>query len=137
MTDRSPTDSQSGSCLCGAVRFTINGALRDIVLCHCSQCLRTHGHVAGHTRVAADAVGITEDGGLTWYRSSSAAERGFCNTCGASLFFRPVGGTTLSISAGCLDRPTGLATMGQIYVDSASDYYEIDRGIPVLRHEDL
>ena len=141
MTDRSPSDSRAGSqaggCLCGAVRFTISGPLRGIVLCHCSQCLRIHGHIAGHTRVTAEGVSFAEDRGLAWYRSSAAAERGFCSECGASLFFRPVGAKTLSISAGCLQQPTGLATIGQIYVDSASDYYEIDRTIPVLSLEDL
>ena len=35
-----------------------------------------------------------------------------------------------AISAGCLDTPTGLKTTRHIYVDHASDYYEIADGLP-------
>ncbi len=64
MTDQSPADSRAeplaGGCLCGAVRFTISGPLRGIVLCHCSQCLKIHGHIAGHTRVAGRHLSVVQ-----------------------------------------------------------------------------
>ena len=37
-------DLHTGGCLCGAVRYAVTGALRDVVGCHCSQCRRTTGH---------------------------------------------------------------------------------------------
>ncbi len=36
--------THSGSCLCGAVVFEVNGPLRDVIACHCSQCRKTTGH---------------------------------------------------------------------------------------------
>jgi len=42
----------TGSCLCGAVRYAIAGALRDVVLCHCAMCRRTHGHVSAYSLFA-------------------------------------------------------------------------------------
>jgi hypothetical protein len=36
----------------------------------------------------------------------------------------------VSIAAGCLDAPTGIRTVSQIWVDSAGDYYELDDRIP-------
>ena len=73
---------------------------------------------------------LIEDAGLRWYRSSPAAERGFCKHCGSSLFWRPARGAHISIMSGTLDVPTGLRAYEHIHVDSASDYYIIDDGLP-------
>lgn len=73
------------------------------------------------------------DDALTWYRSSAAAERGFCGRCGGNLFFRPLDGSYVSIMAGTLDDPTGLAAEAHIFVDEKSDYYDIHDGLP--RHD--
>ena len=39
----------TGRCLCGSVRFEIDGPLRDVSLCHCVECRRWHGHVCAMT----------------------------------------------------------------------------------------
>ncbi|MDP6764861.1 MAG: GFA family protein, partial [SAR324 cluster bacterium] len=36
----------NASCLCRGIRFKIRGELRPVIYCHCSQCLKTHGHFA-------------------------------------------------------------------------------------------
>jgi hypothetical protein len=36
----------------------------------------------------------------------------------------------VSIAAGCLDAPTGITTVKQIWTDSAGDYYELDESLP-------
>jgi hypothetical protein len=33
----------SGRCLCGGVRFEINGRLGPVIYCHCSMCRRATG----------------------------------------------------------------------------------------------
>lgn len=33
----------TGSCMCGAVQFTISDGIRNIVYCHCSQCRKAQG----------------------------------------------------------------------------------------------
>ena len=73
---------------------------------------------------------MLEDGGLRWYRSSSTAERGFCNVCGASVFWRPEHGRYICIMAGTLDAPTGLKACEHIFVADAADYYAIEDGLP-------
>lgn len=35
---------QRGSCLCGAVRFEIDGELTPPDACHCSMCRKASGH---------------------------------------------------------------------------------------------
>ena len=121
----------TGGCLCGAVRFAVTGPLRDVVLCHCEMCRRTHGHVGAYSATSKPDLRILESRGLKWYASSEVARRGFCSECGASLFWEASGRDHVSIAAGMLDAPTGLATTLQIYVSSAGDYYAIDERIPM------
>jgi len=119
----------TGSCLCGAVRYVVVGTLRDVVLCHCAMCRKTHGHIGAYTATPKEGLQITETRGLKWYRSSEHARRGFCGECGGTLFFEPLTKGYMAIAAGTLDPPTGLKTDVQIHVNSAGDYYRIQDGI--------
>lgn len=120
----------TGRCLCGGVRFAVHGPLRAVILCHCGQCRRTHGHVAAYTSAARSHLRLDADDTLRWFESSPAARRGFCSRCGASLFWEPAGEDRVSIAAGCLDTPTGLASERHIFVRDASDYYRITDDLP-------
>ena len=114
----------TGGCLCGAVRYEVTGPLRDVVICHCSRCLRTHGHAAAYSACERARLAIVRDEALRWY-AADERERGFCARCGASLFWRAAGRATVSIAAGTLDPPTGLRTVAHIYTREHADYYEI------------
>ncbi|MXU64436.1 GFA family protein [Oceanomicrobium pacificus] len=115
-----------GGCICGRVRYEVDGPLRPPVACHCEQCRRGSGHYTVCTSAPRDAVTIT--GKLSWYQYNDTASRGFCPTCGAQLFWSSTADDTLSIHMGCLDQPTGLALSGHIYETEKGDYYEIAEG---------
>lgn len=119
----------SGGCLCGGVRYEVRGPMRPVIACHCGQCRRTHGHYAAYANCARADLTMVEDRSLSWFRSSDKARRGFCRECGGSVFWAPEGRSYVSIAAGTLDEPTGLATAGHIYVASKGDYYEITDGL--------
>jgi hypothetical protein len=125
-----PPVTARGGCLCGAVGFTVHGPLGIVTLCHCGQCRRWHGHAAPYTRAETAAVRFERDDGLAWYDSSGSARRGFCRSCGASLFWQRRGGPYLSFTVGCLEAPTGLAIAGHIFVADAGDYYRIADDLP-------
>ena len=127
MTD-SPT-SHGGGCQCGAVRYEVTGKLRGVVNCHCDICRRLHGAFGAYTQCANADLAVTEERGLAWYQSSATARRGFCRDCGASLFWQPAGFATTSIAAGSLDQPSGLKTIGHIYIAEKADFYEIADGL--------
>ena len=122
--------SQSGGCLCGAVRYRINGPLRDVVNCHCSLCQKLHGCYGAHSKAEKKHIEITRDSGLQWYQTSDIARRGFCSVCGSSLFWEPFEQEATGIVAGSLDAPTGLKTIGHIFVGGKSDFYEITDACP-------
>jgi hypothetical protein len=121
----------TGGCLCGGVRYVIDGELREVIACHCSQCRRTSGHFVAATNAPRSALRLECADTLRWYRSSPAAERGFCGTCGGNLFWRPSEGELVSIMAGTLDTPTELKISAHIFVADKSDYYEINDDVPM------
>jgi hypothetical protein len=120
----------AGGCLCGGVRYRVAGRLQPVVACHCGQCRRTHGHFAAYTGAARAALELVEASGLRWHGSSPGVRRGFCGTCGASVFWERGDGPEVGIAAGTLDAPTGLATIGHIFVADAGDYYAIADDLP-------
>ncbi len=127
----------TGGCLCGAVRYEVNGPQRAVVNCHCSQCRRTSGHFVAATACRRADLQLIQSGGLQWYQSSARARRGFCNVCGSSLFWeetpdgKPADGpdATISVMAGTLDGKTGLETAVEICVEDAGDYYRRDERV--------
>ncbi len=124
---------KSGGCLCGAVTYSVSGALRPVVNCHCQQCRKASGHHVAATSAARGDIEI--DGAVTWYQSSTTAKRGFCGVCGSNLFWDG-GGENLSIFAGTLDGATGLQTAGHIFVADKGDYYQIMKGLSQAEQDD-
>jgi hypothetical protein len=116
--------SKSGGCLCGGVTYVLNGRLRAVVACHCSQCRKTSGHYVAATQSLVSDIEIRAKS-LVWYRSSTETERGFCGTCGSNLFWRRSSTPYISIHAGTIDPPTGLKMETQLYASDKSDYYEL------------
>jgi hypothetical protein len=120
----------TGGCLCGAVRYTVRGPLRDVWACHCLFCRRLHSHHAAYTACDPGDLEVQETARLRWYRSSPAARRGFCSKCGAQMFWEPAGRGHISIAAGTLNEPTGLKLVRHTCTAQKGDYYEILDGLP-------
>src|ERR1700745_1253862 len=76
-----------GSCLCGEVKYEIEGPLRDVRNCHCSMCRKAHG-AAFRTRATirvADFRYLKGEHLITAYESSPGTYRTFCGRCGSRL----------------------------------------------------
>ena len=137
MIDRpeSPDPIHRGSCLCGAVRFSVAGALPAGDACHCVQCRKSSGHFFASADVAADALTLLAegdaDGGLRWYQSSAKVRRGFCSACGSSLFWDASTLDTIAVALGAFDGPTGTHLHSHIFARQKGDYYEIETGVKV------
>ena len=70
---------------------------------------------------------------MKWFKSSKRAKRGFCNKCGASMFFKVIGTKNISIAAGMFNRPIKLKTIMNIFVKDKYDYYKLDNHIPKFK----
>ena len=75
-----------GRCLCGALRYELDGPFSAMMHCHCSMCRKHHG-TAFATFVAAPIAGfrwISGEDRLVSYQSSPKGVRTFCSVCGSA-----------------------------------------------------
>jgi len=121
-----------GGCLCQGVRYRLLGPRRDVINCHCQNCRRIHGHIAAYTAVNKSDLELISEQSLRWYHDESPdTYRGFCNQCGASLFWDARDANDrISVAAGSLDDSSDLKTIGHVYVSEAASYYQINDGLP-------
>lgn len=119
-----------GSCLCGAVRFSVNGELEGGDACHCIQCRKHSGHYFASTDIPKAALNIDGEDQLAWYQSSDRVRRGFCRSCGSSLFWDPMASEKIAVAMGAFDDPTGTRLHMHIFTSEKGDYYEIADGLP-------
>lgn len=113
-----------GSCLCGDVSFEVSGDISEIGACHCSICRKTSGHYWAAVTVPADNIKIDGYTYIRWFRSSQNVRRGFCEGCGASLFYIKDGSKNWEVAAGCFDTPLPKLTR-HIHIDQKPDYYDL------------
>ena len=119
--------SHSGSCLCGAVRFTVHIPVTETAACHCSMCRKWSGGVFMALQLPADAVQIEGVESMRLFASSPWAERAFCGTCGSNLFYRvtaegPMQGE-IHMALGVLDDPSGIELSTELFIDLKPDGY--------------
>jgi hypothetical protein len=89
-------------------------------------CQRIHSYVGAYSACAPEHLRIENREALRWYRSSPIARRGFCERCGAMLFWEPAHGRHISLSAGSLDRPTGLSIEAHLHREDEPDFCRAD-----------
>ena len=115
----------SGGCLCGAVRYTVNGETQRFYHCHCSRCRKASG--TGH------ASNLFVQGTLTWnsgeelirtFKLPEAARfaNSFCEVCGSRMprFIEKVG--MVFIPAGSLDDEPDIRPQARIFLDSRAKW---------------
>lgn len=119
---------RTGGCICGGVRYKITGPVKQIVACHCRECRRMTGHFLPSFDAWKEHFALTESRDLGWYRSADKSRRGFCKTCGCSLFFQVDKGEKISVAAGSLDDgcDEGLSIVAHIFTGERGGYYTLD-----------
>ena len=129
------SEKLTGRCLCGAVVFSFpREDLKPADACHCSQCRRWSGFYWGSINAPADRLSFSSNSSLTWFEASDHARRGFCRTCGSSLFWQATKpkerSERIAIALGAIDGPTGIKIEEHIFVLDKGDYYDIADGVP-------
>lgn len=116
---------REGGCLCGAVRYAVDGPLRDVVVCHCVECRRSAGTAWAATAARRSDLAVSGEAALRWEAapaSATGASRGWCGRCGSSLFWAVPGRETVSIGVGTLDDAGGLELAAHIYCTQAQSW---------------
>jgi hypothetical protein len=80
----------SGACLCGKLHFSAQLPTLWVAHCHCTLCQKNAGAAfvtwAGFNEHAVQIDDSNKT--LAWYSATENAFRGFCKTCGSTLFFK-------------------------------------------------
>ena len=123
----------SGSCLCGAVRFEIQGRLAAAAHCHCSMCRKAHGAAFATYAVAkaSDFRIVSGAEQITQYRSSADVVRTFCSRCGSTLqWLRLSKPEIVDIALGAIDGDPGVRPSCHIFAGSKAPWFEITDNLP-------
>lgn len=123
----------TGSCLCGAVRYVVDGALAPIELCHCSQCRKAQGSAfAANIPVVRAAFRLLEgQDRLRAFSATPGKRRVFCGDCGAPVYSeRDAAPGMIRLRAGLLDAPVRARPGLHFHVASAADWWEIAGDLP-------
>ena len=116
------TGEKSGQCLCGAVRLTARPVAKTVGACHCGQCRKWCGGPFMAVNCGKDVV-FTGDESISVFNSSAWAERGFCNKCGSSLFYRLKQSGEHIIAAGLFGDVADLTFTNQVFIDEKPLFY--------------
>ena len=126
------TNSITGGCQCGRIRYSSSTANRAGYWCHCRMCQRASGNVA------ISFLGVAK-ADLVWdiapdrYASSPIAERLFCSRCGTQLGFEYGGNDHTDITAGSLDHPELLTCESHFGVESRHAVWWPASPLPEMR----
>jgi hypothetical protein len=117
--------NHTGSCLCGAVRFTATGQPYRVGLCHCLDCRKHHGAVFAALAIFPEAA-VSVTGETRSYR-----DRHFCPACGSPVFAR--WDDEIEIHLGALDDPSRFRPTYELWTIRREDWLP---EFPWMRHYD-
>ena len=122
-----------GGCLCGAVRYRIEGELEPIQICHCGQCRKAQGtpFVTNIPVQEAQFSLLSGAGQLKAFVSSPGKQRVFCSDCGSPLYSRTskLPGV-LRIRAGSLDGELATRPAFHAFCASRANWWELHDDLP-------
>lgn len=113
-----PMSDYFGSCLCGTVKFEIQGDFESFYLCHCQHCQKDTG--------SAHAANLfSQSAKLTWLSGADAVtsftlpgtrhNKSFCKLCGSALPSTKLA-DLLVVPAGCLDTKISMSPTAHIFL---------------------
>jgi len=117
----------NGSCLCGTVKYTVNGDPKRFYHCHCQRCRKATG--TGH----ASNLLVSPQTSINWLQGEKKlgrykvpeAERFyncFCQNCGSPMPRVVAELDAVLIPAGSLDSTPPINPQGHIFWDSRANW---------------
>lgn len=119
-----------GSCLCGAVRFSVTGAPAVFDFCHCSHCRAASGSafLAELEFTTAKFEWLSGRSLVKTYEApvrnrAPGYQRAFCTVCGAPVPI--VEADSIRVPAGSLEDDPGVRPQRHIFVDFQAPWFKI------------
>lgn len=114
-------NKHEGSCLCGKVKFEVEGNFESFYLCHCKHCQKDTGsaHAANLFSSNAKLNWLTSSAGITNFNlPSTRHSRSFCRQCGSAVPSMQMDGKLLVVPAGSLDTEIEITPTAHIFCAS-------------------
>jgi len=122
----------TGACLCGNLRYEIEGNFASMSHCHCSMCRKHHGTPFA-TYVSTPIAGfrwVAGEGALVHYRSSPFGIRAFCGVCGSVAPVLDFETGLALVPAGSLAGKLEVASQAHVFVASKASWHAISDHLP-------
>src|SRR4026209_1539591 len=123
----------SGSCLCGGVKYELDGELSTVTNCHCSLCRKMSGSAfsSGATISAVSFRFVAGEELLKEWDSSPGNHRVFCGRCGSPLIKKKDKDPEhLRFRPGTLDSDPGVKIFEDAQVITKAPWVDIKEGLP-------
>jgi len=122
-----------GACLCGVVRFTISGGIRNIVYCHCSECRKAQGSAFATNGIVAAEKFVLDCGEemLSGYQSTPGQTKYFCKNCGSPIVSKHVARPDqVRVRLGTIESEITERPGAHIFVTSKANWEDICGDLP-------
>jgi hypothetical protein len=122
-----------GSCLCGSIRYTIDGELSEFGYCHCRSCRKASGSAHGaNAGVERSNLHLDDPSGyLKEFESSPGKLRVFCGNSGSPLHaYLAATPSVTRIRLGTLDTPLSKTPKAHTFVSDKASWDVIQGELP-------
>jgi hypothetical protein len=127
----------TGGCQCGAVRYAVHEAPRDVGVCHCRMCQKAVGNPFFATFTVKNASLEFTRGKPAVFKSSAKMERGFCADCGTPLFNNWIANDVIHLAIASLDAPADVRPAFQLGVESRQPWTNDIPGLKAMTTADI
>ncbi|MGB5079987.1 MAG: GFA family protein [Burkholderiales bacterium] len=125
------SDTLTGSCLCGAIRYAIDAPVTELRACHCVHCQKASGAGGSVNAVVPSAAFRILRGEPKVYGSQAESgrtlNRHFCGDCGSPLYSQRANNKEfVVVRIGTLDSAPPMKVTSNIWTRSARPWAFID-----------
>jgi hypothetical protein len=114
------SETFTGHCLCGSVRYECGAPILPPCFCHCESCRRAAGaHAVAWATVPRNTFRVVA-GTLRSFASSPPVLRQFCERCGTPItYWNQQSPDSIDITVATLDSPDAMTPVDHIWMEDA------------------
>lgn len=123
-----------GGCICGAVRYAVEGRPTNTMVCHCRTCRRVAAApVVAWVTFPASAFRL-QQGSPATFHSTPPVTRTFCRDCGTALTYRHADSPdTVDVTTCSLDDPNAFPPTHHSWLGHDLEWVRFGDGLPTFR----
>jgi len=120
-----------GGCLCGRVRYRIDGEPLSSGTCQCRSCRKASAAaIVPWIHLNAEDFSFTA-GEPVGFESSPSVTRTFCGRCGTPLtYWKTSYGRTIDVTTCSLDEPEAFPPIGHVWTSHGLGWLKLADGLP-------